>query len=253
MSLRLSWAAILIAMGGGCGRLGFEDSALASGDGGVDGDAPVTVTGFCAPASVPMGVTRLVCDDFESAATPFTNQFLLNGSWGLEAGQMLVKTDALVSGTTATVERSVVVPSSARRVRLGFDYVPEGVDTTDPVIAYFTFDDGANFRHDVEYVGRVAPQMAYIEDVLTPYGGAGVFNIFPFTGPTAGTSHRIEVAIDLDAPLLTSTLDGIEVLRTTPAVLNGGGSLRLAIGVPYLNGASQPWKVRLDNVALDAF
>lgn len=250
MPVRACWPGILIALGG-CGRLGFDDAALASRDGSIDVDA--AVTGFCAPANVPSGVTRLVCDDFESAATPFTNEFLLNGSWALENGQLVVKTSAIPSGSTVTVERSVTVASSARRVRLAFDYLPEVVDTTDPVIAYFTFDDGATFRHDVEYVGRVAPQSAYIEDVLTPYGGAGQFNFFDFPGPSAGTVHRIEVAIDLDAPLLTSTLDGVEVLRTPPAVLNGGGSLRLAIGVPYINGASQPWKVRIDNVALDAF
>lgn len=232
-----------VVAGAGCGRVGFDGVDREDATGPGDGvSAP-----FCATRPTP----PLFCDDFEGADA-WTAQSMSNGAWTVDAGTLLVTTNA-IGGTSAKVEKNVVLTADVRRVRMAFDVRAEIVDASDPVLAVFRFDDGVSTRHDIEYVYKAPPEQAFIEDVAVPYNGAPTYNFFRFTAPSAGDWHRVEVAIDLDAPLLTSTLDGVEVLSMAPAVTTGGTLTMFVIGVPFVRGPANPWRFRFDNVVLETF
>lgn len=238
---------VVVVASAGCGRMGFDAAPPLDANGDANGDAnDASGARFCSARPI----TTLFCDDFEGPGA-WMPLGTVDGTWQVEAGTLAVTSNAIANGS-AMAAKLVDLGISARRVRYAFDVRVETVGTSRPILASLRFDDGVASYHSVNYVYRPPPERGDIEEVEIPYVGTPTYTFFALDTPAPGSWHRVEVAIDLDAPLVTSTLDGTQVLTTAPA-LTDGGTLRLSLGMTFINGPADAWQFRYDNVVVETF
>ncbi len=248
---------------------GFSDgNASNEGGGGATdgGNAPVDgshrgeqggPTDEGTPWCATHAATATFCADFdERGLDTFDDQMLDNGALVVDEGTSRSAPSSLwatAGSRRARVSAYAVkrVPGTVTRARVSFDVFVEGVHAEGAAeVVHLKFDRGdRNYTVGVGLGGGTRFAYAY-EYSPSPDIYIDVVEGNPF--PIA-TWVRITLTADLTARTVTFERDDEAGQATGPlAAPLSGGALALEVGIPRASTGEGAWKIRVDNVVLDA-
>ncbi len=246
-------AALAAMFATACGRIDFAplaDAPLA--------DAPLGNGTFCA-SLVPVPT---FCEDFDngldSQKWPASQTLMHNGTFAID-------TSHGASPPASLVITSTPLATSADEVTVKLVTAPLGVATTNVsasialyvddyggsggVVLELVIDDGTT-AHVFEPSYATVPQL---EDASGPSGqnstsymsydlpamSLGAWHVVSFDMPAGGNT----------AAMATVRVDGVAA-ATFPPLAENGGQVTLYVGMPYMSGPAQAWRLHLDNAVV---
>lgn len=236
-------------------------------------DAPAAETSTDSAVDAPLGpfcsrAPHTVCEDFDDPSRRLFSKVLLNGGTVADDGDaasppfsaLCDVPPSVTENTSARLSRDLTgVPAN---IRVAFDFKAASASNSG-FVEVFKLEMSNTFESEAVGYGDAAISIgsdrgnwnAYRFGYLAGGGTNRYDEAHPISNLGSGSFRHVEVEAKLatSGGTLRVTIDGTKVVDATGirTLTEGATGVRLVIGV-YTNGVPTPYRVRIDNIAIDA-